>query len=634
MFWLALACLLWPLPRAAAQGPNAFGYALLDSNQPGGPTFLPYLDISTTGTQATFFDADALPAQNNNADDGVAIDIPLTGLNNGQGFPFYGTLHTTVNMSTNGFLHFDRNGFSDSLSNNCPIQNAAEPNNMIAVLWDDLVLRNPPSTIAGGYVQVFSPCPYSDGGTGDCVVFQWDNCDHFGGGIDSFDFQAVLYDSGTILMLYPQGAGGSPADPPFNPEHGSGSTTGLENAAATDSVDYVCDTNNSLTPNLAVLFTYPLPRVELQMTVSICKADPAGPGDVDCIEVCGPDESLVVPPNSDIRYCYTVTNTGTKTIDAHTLSDSQFGAIATSGAFNLAPGATTFITRRATITQDVTVTATFGATATVHTLTVTDSVTVLVDTDQDGIADSADNCPTVANADQADGDADGTGDVCDNCPDDANADQADADGDGLGDVCDNCAADANADQGDADGDGTGNSCDNCVSEANADQADTDGDGAGDACDNCPDDSNTDQADGDGDGVGDACDNCRTSANANQADGDNDGVGDDCDNCRTAANADQADGDNDGIGDECDNCPALANANQADIDADGVGDACDNCADVANANQADADGDGVGDACEIVDVSGAACGGCGASAIEAALLTGLALVAVRTRRRRS
>ncbi len=39
--------------------------------------------------------------------------------------------------------------------------------------------------------------------------------------------------------------------------------------------------------------------------------------------------------------------------------------------------------------------------------------TVVTDTDGDEIADSADNCPNIANTDQADADSDGTGDVCD-----------------------------------------------------------------------------------------------------------------------------------------------------------------------------------------------------------------------------
>jgi thrombospondin type 3 repeat protein len=38
-----------------------------------------------------------------------------------------------------------------------------------------------------------------------------------------------------------------------------------------------------------------------------------------------------------------------------------------------------------------------------------------VDSDGDGIPDTQDNCPTVANADQRDSDGDGVGDACDQC---------------------------------------------------------------------------------------------------------------------------------------------------------------------------------------------------------------------------
>jgi hypothetical protein len=70
------------------------------------------------------------------------------------------------------------------------------------------------------------------------------------------------------------------------------------------------------------------------------------------------------------------------------------------------------------------------------------------DSDQDGIADLSDNCPRIANADQADIDTSGRGDVCedfdqdgvmqgtDNCPDAPNRDQSDIDRDGVGDACD------------------------------------------------------------------------------------------------------------------------------------------------------------------------------------------------------
>lgn len=71
------------------------------------------------------------------------------------------------------------------------------------------------------------------------------------------------------------------------------------------------------------------------------------------------------------------------------------------------------------------------------------------DDDNDGLLDTEDNCPLIANNDQADNDNDGFGDVCDddddndgvldgvdNCPMTYNPLQEDRDNDGLGDVCD------------------------------------------------------------------------------------------------------------------------------------------------------------------------------------------------------
>ena len=60
------------------------------------------------------------------------------------------------------------------------------------------------------------------------------------------------------------------------------------------------------------------------------------------------------------------------------------------------------------------------------------------DRDDDGVDDSADNCPDDRNADQHDEDGDRVGDACDNCPHVSNANQADQldAGDGVGDVCD------------------------------------------------------------------------------------------------------------------------------------------------------------------------------------------------------
>jgi len=132
------------------------------------------------------------------------------------------------------------------------------------------------------------------------------------------------------------------------------------------------------------------------------------------------------------------------------------------------------------------------------------------DTDHDTVPDTLDNCPLIANADQADADADGVGNVCDACPNTAPGSPADTNGcsqiqldqdlDGICDPgkssplfwcigSDNCPATANQDQADADSDGVGDVCDNCPSASNPGQEKHDTDAYGDACD--PDD------DGDG-----------------------------------------------------------------------------------------------------------------------------------------
>lgn len=142
----------------------------------------------------------------------------------------------------------------------------------------------------------------------------------------------------------------------------------------------------------------------------------------------------------------------------------------------------------------------------------------VIDTDDDGVQDSLDNCPTVVNAGQQNSDLDGAGDACDGCVNDPNkivpgacgcgVADTDSDGDGTPDCNDACPNDpAKTAAGtcgcgvadvDSDTDGSADCIDGCPNDATKIAAgicgcgtaddDSDGDGTVGCNDECPDDA--------------------------------------------------------------------------------------------------------------------------------------------------
>jgi hypothetical protein len=151
------------------------------------------------------------------------------------------------------------------------------------------------------------------------------------------------------------------------------------------------------------------------------------------------------------------------------------------------------------------------------------------DSDGDGVPDSNDNCPAVANSNQANFDGDANGDACD----------VDDDNDGLIDTSEPASC-------------TGNP----PPSPHAGQFDPDCDD-----DNVSDGSNDPDSGGP---IQAGPDNCISTANTNQLNSDGDAFGNACD----------TDDDNDGVLDGADNCPVNANASQSNMDGDSMGDACD------------------------------------------------------------
>ena len=137
-----------------------------------------------------------------------------------------------------------------------------------------------------------------------------------------------------------------------------------------------------------------------------------------------------------------------------------------------------------------------------------------------------------------------------------------SDGDIFPDDIDNCPLVANDDQADSDGDGVGDCCDDDFFGF-CGPLDSDQDGIHDGLDNCPSVSNSDQIDSDNDGFGDACD----------TDDDNDGVLDTADAFPLISLGFLTDTDGDGRPNDCDSdCVTLGMTADTDDDGDGYSDA--------------------------------------------------------------
>ncbi len=121
----------------------------------------------------------------------------------------------------------------------------------------------------------------------------------------------------------------------------------------------------------------------------------------------------------------------------------------------------------------------------------------IADVDEDGVPDSEDAYPDISLDGRLDTDHDGIPNECDAaCIDLGMLPDDDDDGDDHIDTADNCPLVVNADQADSNNDGIGNACDadsdgvltgvdNCPLIPNPDQLDTDGDGRGDLCQGLP-----------------------------------------------------------------------------------------------------------------------------------------------------
>jgi hypothetical protein len=353
---------------------DAFGYTCVDSNEAGGPTF-DWIDISATGTDMGLSDDSHF----------YPITLPFS-------FNFYGTDHNQVAVGSNGTVYFEDAymGFSNTA---IPASNSYGVNDFIAVYWDDLN----PGSAGAVYYEVVGEAPLRK------LIVQWEGVPNYGTS-DAVTAQAILFEgTNNILVQYLDPSG----------EAGSGATTGIQGDTATGlqygyntahlsadlavcyvypgSTDPTClgatdalwafedpDTGTvdaGASQEVMVHFEADDPTVVTQtgtyegllyfngtfdndvlpadLTMNVIE-----PGTTAIVLTttvstdgsCGTTDSLLVPPGTEVTYCYTVTNIGDNTLSGHVISDSEMGEMM---AFDYAlhPGMTESVLMAMAITQ-------------------------------------------------------------------------------------------------------------------------------------------------------------------------------------------------------------------------------------------------------------------------------------------
>ncbi|MCA9972618.1 MAG: hypothetical protein KC425_20495 [Anaerolineales bacterium] len=114
----------------------------------------------------------------------------------------------------------------------------------------------------------------------------------------------------------------------------------------------------------ACVLRHTIPSIALTTTVG---TDPGS---------CAAADAITVGPNTDVTFCYEVTNNGTTALSLHDLADTAVGPILNGLSYALAPGASVFVTQTITLpTQAIAYTSVNTATWTAYNAGPSDVVT-------------------------------------------------------------------------------------------------------------------------------------------------------------------------------------------------------------------------------------------------------------------
>ncbi len=323
-----------PVQPRLSSPPDAFGYVYADSNEPGCNTT--FHDISGTGTSLGL---------SSNGETNITTPFPII---------LYGVTTTTMRIGNNGGLILGTDtGDVYGVNYSLPTTDHGFANGPgVMPFWENLG-----SSSGHVYIDTIGNAPNRQ------FIVQWHHRPYIVNTGSTVTFQVIFYENSlNIDFVY--------YDVFFNSaqhNYGKSATIGI-NQNGGNALQYSYNTPSILTganPVSAICFSTS-DTLSLQKTVGTDSS------------VCAPSDTISVTYGTRVYYCYEVTNTGHTTRSLHTLVDSEFGHILNNFSFNLAPGASVWLTETAVITSTTVNTATWTASDPDPAISDSDTATVTV----------------------------------------------------------------------------------------------------------------------------------------------------------------------------------------------------------------------------------------------------------------
>jgi len=216
------------IPAGRYVGPCNYGYRAFSDLSPYSirPTFN-WIEIKNIGTQIASSSDDVYQL----------VSLPFT-------FKFFGQNKSSITVSSNGWVGFG--SYTSSYFTNAGIPNSQAPNDIIAIIWDDL---NPSATGSGKIYYYYDAANH-------IFIVEYDSVYHYGTTLPT-KAQVILYDP----AYYPTPTGDGNIVIQFLITPGQTDyTCGIENSTGDDGIQYYYDGTyaqgaDSIVGGRAILFT-------------------------------------------------------------------------------------------------------------------------------------------------------------------------------------------------------------------------------------------------------------------------------------------------------------------------------------------------------------------------------------------